>query len=115
SGTLARNLVVAERQMPLSRFAGQAVHGVAGIGNPTRFFDSLRAHGLDVVEHPFPDHHAFVHADLDFGDDLPVLMTEKDAVKCIDFATAQWWSVPVEATLPSTFLVQFAERLTRAT
>lgn len=88
---------------PLSAFAGRSVHGVAGIGHPMRFFEALRAHGVDVVEHAFPDHHRHAVQDLDFGDDLPVLMTEKDAVKCRAFAKPGWWGVPVTAQLPESF------------
>jgi tetraacyldisaccharide 4'-kinase len=79
----------------LDRFRGELVHAVAGIGNPARFFRELRRHGIEPVEHPFPDHHPFTAADLDFGDRLPVLMTEKDAVKCRTFADARLWQVPV--------------------
>ena len=59
---------------------------MAGIAEPARFFDALRATGIGVEAHGFPDHHAYTPADLDFGDDAPVLMTEKDAVKCAAFA-----------------------------
>lgn len=89
---------------PLASFAGQRVHAVAGIGHPARFFASLRAHGIDLIEHALPDHHAIGTADLDFGDDLPVLMTEKDAVKCAAFADARMACVPVRAELPDAFL-----------
>ena len=82
----------------LEAFRGRSVHAVAGIGNPARFFRDLRARGLDVIEHPFPDHHPFAAHDLSFGDDLPVLMTEKDAVKCASFADPRLWSVPTTAT-----------------
>ncbi len=82
---------------PLGSFRGSAVHAVAGIGNPARFFAQLRALGLTLIEHPFPDHHAFSRADLDFGDARAVLMTEKDAVKCTAFADARLWYVPVSA------------------
>jgi tetraacyldisaccharide 4'-kinase len=82
---------------PLDHFRGQRVHAVAGIGNPQRFFKDLRARGIDVMEHPFADHHPFVAADLTFGDGLAVLMTEKDAVKCRSIANAQLWYVPVAA------------------
>lgn len=99
---------------PLLSFAGQRVHGVAAIGNPQRFFAALRAHGIDVVEHAFPDHHAFVADDLAFGDGLPVLMTEKDAVKCVRFATGQYWCVPVRAHLPGSFFDAVAARLLKA-
>ncbi|HEY0342066.1 MAG TPA: tetraacyldisaccharide 4'-kinase [Steroidobacteraceae bacterium] len=82
----------------LEAFRGRAVHAVAGIGNPARFFRDLRVRGLDVIEHAFPDHHPFAVQDLSFGDDLPVLMTEKDAVKCVSFADPRLWSVPTTAT-----------------
>jgi tetraacyldisaccharide 4'-kinase len=96
---------------PLESFAGQRVHGVAAIGNPARFFDGLRAHGIEVVPHPFPDHHAFAPSDLAFGDELPVLMTEKDAVKCTQPAHANFWCVPVRAELPAAFFDAVAARL----
>ena len=81
----------------LSCFRGSGVHAVAAIGNPQRFFDTLREAGLTVYEHPMPDHHAFKSGDLNFGDALPVLMTEKDAVKCAAFADDRCWYVPVTA------------------
>jgi tetraacyldisaccharide 4'-kinase len=81
----------------LASFAGERVHAVAGIGNPQRFFAQLREAGIEVLEHPFPDHHPFSAAELDFGDRLPVLMTEKDAVKCTGFGDERLWYVPVAA------------------
>lgn len=96
---------------PLAGFARTKVHAVAGIGNPSRFFASLREAGIDSVAHAFPDHHRYAPGDLDFGDELPVLMTEKDAVKCRAFATQNWWSVPVTAQLPESFLDAVAVRL----
>ncbi|WP_028079323.1 tetraacyldisaccharide 4'-kinase [Solimonas soli] len=80
-------------------FRGERVHAVAGIGDPSRFFAGLVAAGLDVVPHAFGDHHAYRPADLAFGDTRPVLMTEKDAVKCRAFADARLWAVPVAARL----------------
>jgi tetraacyldisaccharide 4'-kinase len=84
---------------PIGEFAGQTVHAVAGIGNPARFFSMLSQQGIGLVVRPFPDHHPFKRADLEFGDDLPVLMTEKDAVKCRAFAGPGHWVVPVDAVL----------------
>jgi tetraacyldisaccharide 4'-kinase len=82
---------------PLESFRGEPVHAVAGIGHPARFFRELHGHGLTVIEHPFPDHHPFTAADLSFADALPVLMTEKDAVKCRSFASSRLWYLPVAA------------------
>lgn len=90
---------------------GSRVHAVAGIGNPGRFFAALRAAGYDVVEHAFPDHHAYIAADLDFGDALPVVMTEKDMVKCQSLPARQWWYLPVRAELPAAFFDRLNGRL----
>jgi tetraacyldisaccharide 4'-kinase len=90
-------------EQSLAVFRGQRVHVVAAIGNPQRFFDSVRAAGIEIIPHAFADHHAFSAADLRFGGALPVLMTEKDAVKCRGFAQPGWWSVPVQAILPASF------------
>lgn len=99
------------RTRSLEDFRGMRVHAVAGIANPARFFEALHALAIDVVPHPFPDHHRHVAADLDFGDGAPVLMTEKDAVKCRAFDIRNAWSVPVTATLPGTFLDAVATQL----
>ncbi len=82
----------------LRSFRGERVHAVAGIGNPERFFRMLRSAGLEIVAHPFPDHHPFSSNELEFGDTQPVLMTEKDAVKCRGFGNSRLWYVPVTAS-----------------
>ena len=84
---------------PLASFRGVAVRAVCAIGHQERFFRTLEAHGLTIVRHPFPDHHPFREAEVRFPDDAPVLMTEKDAVKCERFADPRHWYVPVEAVL----------------
>ncbi|WP_257283915.1 tetraacyldisaccharide 4'-kinase [Endozoicomonas sp. SESOKO1] len=82
------------------------VHGVAGIGHPERFFNTLRSLGYDVIGHPFPDHHSFVPEDICFNDDLPVIMTAKDAVKCVDFADDRHWYLPVTTRVPDSCIEQ---------
>ena len=82
----------------LVAFAGQRVHALAGIGNPARFFTALRAARLELIEHPFPDHHRYAPWELRFDDRLPVIMTEKDAVKCQAFAPEHCWYLPVTAS-----------------
>ncbi len=99
------------RAQPLSAFVGQRVHAVAAIGDPERFFSMLRAMGIGVVPHAFPDHHAYVPGDFSFGSPLPILMTEKDAVKCTAFADARMHAVPVDAQLPESFWVALLDRL----
>jgi tetraacyldisaccharide 4'-kinase len=105
-GERALSIAAPGQVRPLSAFAGQRVHAVAGIGNPERFFTMLEAWGMDVVRHPLPDHHRFSGDELHFDDGLPVLVTEKDAVKCAALADEQIWVVPVEADLPAAFADQ---------
>jgi len=100
------------RALTLEALSGQRVHAVAGIGDPERFFSMLRGFGIAVVPHAFGDHHNYTPADLAFGSKLPVLMTEKDAVKIplgrnSAFDTAQLFSVPVRAELPEAFWLAF--------
>jgi len=103
--------VLGGRPQPLASFAGQRVHAVAGIGDPERFFSMLRALEIAVVPHAFSDHHRYVAGDFQFGSDLPLLMTEKDAVKCAAFASARHYKVPVRAELPEAFWVALLDRI----
>jgi tetraacyldisaccharide 4'-kinase len=80
----------------ISEFIGKTVHAVAGIGNPQKFFTLLENIGIKVIPHPFPDHNQFIAQDLNFDDDLPIIMTEKDAVKCERFELKNCWYLPVK-------------------
>jgi tetraacyldisaccharide 4'-kinase len=106
--------LISGKTSDVSAFQGRTVHAVAGIGNPGRFFDRLRRFGLDLVEHPFPDHHRFQPADLQYGDDRPVIMTEKDAVKCERFAVGDCWFLEVSACPDPRFTDELARLLKEA-
>jgi len=105
------NLANATEVRPLKSFAGQKVHAVAGIGDPNRFFLQLARAGLKITPHPFPDHHAFRAEDLAFGDAAPVVMTEKDAVKCKRIAQAHHWVFAVDAAPDPAFGRWLLEKL----
>ena len=102
-GEEVHRMTDARVRQPLTAFAGQRVHAVAGIGDPNRFFLQLGKAGIKVRPHPFPDHHPFSPQDLEFGDGLPVLLTEKDAVKLRGAAQPHWWVLPVSAQLDPAF------------
>jgi tetraacyldisaccharide 4'-kinase len=94
---------------PLQGFKDTTVHAVAGIGNPRRFFDLLRAEGIQVIEHSFPDHAAMTKADITFGDDFDVFMTEKDAVKLGRDLSDKHWFVPVDLRMDPVKATEFIE------
>ena len=96
-GSGFRNLLNPALRQEAGAFHGKRVHAIAGIGNPERFFDHLRALGLSFAAHAFPDHYAYSQADLDFGDADAIIMTEKDAIKCLRFAREIHWVLPVDA------------------
>ncbi|AVI63143.1 tetraacyldisaccharide 4'-kinase [Halomonas sp. GFAJ-1] len=87
------------------------VHAVAGIGHPERFFNTLHSLGVEGEMHPLADHQQFNSEALQFGDQRPVVMTAKDAVKCKDIAPPDSWVLEVEAVLPPSFEHWLAAKL----
>lgn len=99
------------KHVDLTSFKGKTVHAVAGIGHPARYFNMLRMRGLGVIEHEYPDHHRYTLADISFGDGLPVLMTEKDAVKCTTFAGEDHWYLALVVKMDHAFEHRFSNLL----
>lgn len=110
-GSRFRDLFVVGLSCSVAELAGKRLHAVAGIGAPMRFFRHLRALGLDFAEHPFPDHHTFVPADLDFVGDA-IVTTEKDAVKLAAYKLPlPVWVLPVDARLTPDLAAFLLEKL----
>jgi tetraacyldisaccharide 4'-kinase len=87
------------------------IYAVAGIGNPQRFYQTLKTISLNVIEKDFPDHHAYRQEDFDFAGDNCVVMTEKDAVKCKSFARDNWYSLAIESQLDDFFWQEFMQKI----
>ena len=110
-GEILRSLRDPQHSVTLESWRGRRVHAVAGIGRPQRFFAQLEAAGLEVLRHPFPDHHDFKAQDLVFSEPAPILMTAKDAVKCRAFAPDDSWEFPVQAQIGSGAAERILEKL----
>lgn len=84
---------------PLSAFAGQPrVAAAAGIGNPERFFSTLRAAGIEAdATLPLPDHHDYADSPFQGLMADAILVTSKDAIKCAALHDTRLWEVPVTA------------------
>jgi len=106
-----RNVADENETQPLGYFLGQSLHAVAGVGNPRPFFNILLDNQCKIRPHIFPDHHPFKEQDFNFEENLPIVMTEKDAVKCRKFAKKNYWYLPIEARLPSSFGKRVLEKL----
>jgi subfamily B ATP-binding cassette protein MsbA len=87
------------------------VHAVAGLGNPGRYFDLLARLGFEITRHPFPDHHNFDESDIFYLDHLPIIMTEKDASKCISFDNNKIWYLTIEADVSDRFIEELDSKL----
>lgn len=109
-----RNLRYPGLTVPAAHFHNRRVHALAGIGNPQRFFAHLQRLGIQVIEHPLPDHHACTAADLQFAGTDEIVMTEKDAVKCAAFATENHWALVVNAVIDTQLGDKILDRLAQA-
>lgn len=103
--------IVSQRRQSLVTWAGNTINAVAGVGNPQRFFDYLKQEGLSVLPHVFPDHYSYQTRDLSFVNDYPVLMTEKDAIKCLDFEDPMLWYLPISARINVQFITRLVDKL----
>jgi len=92
-----RNLVDGTRNLDAATLADPACVAIAGIGDPDAFFATLRGEGFRGRSVAFADHHAFTRDDVAFPGVPAILMTEKDAVKCVAFRDARMWARPVHA------------------
>jgi tetraacyldisaccharide 4'-kinase len=110
-GTLFHRLDLPEQTCVAGDLAGLRLHACAGIGVPGRFFDHLTKLGLAFVAHPFPDHFRFNSADLAFPDCDALLMTEKDAIKCLGLTPCPIWVLPVTATIEGGLTEYLLEKL----
>ncbi|NOQ65165.1 MAG: tetraacyldisaccharide 4'-kinase [Methyloprofundus sp.] len=109
-GAYAVNMQTQERKL-LTDFKGLKCHALAGTGNPQRFFDSLSKLEIDCQTHSFPDHYIYTAKEIAYKGADAIFMTEKDAVKCVSFATEQHWFVPVEAKVQVSFVTELTALL----
>lgn len=97
---------------PLHDFQNQSLHVFAAIGMPHRFFSMLQSFNMRVIEHVFPDHYVF--KDQDFAAySGPILLTEKDIVKCQHIQHDNLWYVPLTVTMPVDFTQALLGRIQR--
>ena len=83
---------------------GKKAHAVCGIGHPDRFAQSLATLGFEVILSSVNDHQHLSSDDLTFGDDLPVIITSKDAVKYSGVIPETLWVLEVEMSISDDFV-----------
>lgn len=105
----AVNLLTNEER-PLKSWANHDITAIAGIAHPEIFFSMLKKRGLNVTSYPFSDHHLFKKEELS-NLKQPIFMTEKDAVKCEEFALENCWKVPLISELPYEFIEALLKKL----
>ncbi len=105
----------ADQSQQIDYFENMDVNAVAGIGNPEKFFNTLKSLNIKANTKVFPDHHVFQSGDLIFNDNKPILMTEKDAVKCREFTLPNAWYLEIEAQPNQTFINKLQRSLAEIT
>ena len=106
-----RNLVRPDRVADPAHWRGKEIHALTGIGNPQRFFDMVASLGIAARCHAFPDHHDFAAGDIAFPGAGAILMTQKDAVKCLAFADARCWYLPLRAIVDPALVALVLEKI----
>ncbi|WP_392564435.1 tetraacyldisaccharide 4'-kinase [Orbus wheelerorum] len=107
----AINLLTKERK-PISQLAN--ICAMAGIGDPNRFFTMLKKQHVDLVNTvSYMDHQSYSKEQLLklANPSQILLMTEKDAVKCEEFAQSNWWYLPINAVLPAQFIENLLDKI----
>ena len=106
-----RNLVHLDRVADPSQWRGMEIHALSGIGNPQRFFDMVASLGIAARCHAFPDHYDFTAGDIAFPGAGAILMTQKDAVKCMAFADERCWYLPLRALVDPALVALVLEKI----
>ena len=98
-------------QASLAALGGERVLAFAGIGDPARFFNTLRSSGVDVVRsRAFADHHAFTADEIEQltagakADALTLVTTEKDLARLRD---PRGMPASAQAIVPFAVTMQF--------
>lgn len=96
--SVLRAVLVPDRDL-LKHLRGRRVLAFAGIGDPARFFTTLRTCGIDVAEERiFPDHHPFTRAEIELvvsdaaDQGLLLVTTEKDFVRIASTPALAGWA-----------------------
>ena len=92
---------------PLDAFSNKDVCAFAGIGNPARFFSMLRSADINIEKYEFPDHHHYSQEDFEVQGNRPVIMTEKDAVKCRFLNLRDAWFLKIDVKMSKAFEHRF--------
>lgn len=100
------------KQVKVTDFKPKTVHAIAGIGNPQRFCDTLKALEFQVDFHPFPDHYIYKMQDLEKFTEFPLVMTAKDAVKLRKIAKGNWWYLAVQPQCSNGLLESIQQKIT---
>lgn len=105
------NLLDETKTLDLNNLSDKRIIAIAGIGNPNRFFDSLKSLNIIFEKKIFPDHYYFKKEDIDIKDADIILMTEKDAVKCHNIADSRHFVVRGQVMVDENFLNQLMKRV----
>ncbi|HLX14384.1 MAG TPA: tetraacyldisaccharide 4'-kinase [Bradyrhizobium sp.] len=86
----------------LASLRGKRVLAFAGIGDPERFFRTLRANGIEVVrQRPFADHHPFSQGEIETlieearREALTPVTTEKDMARLRSAGELPYWALDI--------------------
>lgn len=103
------------KNFELAKLNTDEIVALSGIGNPKRFYQQLVNSGFKLIKTiSFKDHAQLTKEMINekLGNWIgPVVMTEKDAVKCKSFAQDNWFYIPISAKLDQDLIGKFEKKL----
>ena len=90
-----KNLITS-KNITFEGIQDKKIVAITAIGNPESFFSTLEDYNLKFKKVIFNDHYLFNKNDFIKYADYNIVMTEKDSIKCKEFATKNFWVLPLE-------------------
>lgn len=90
-------------------FHHKKIIAITAIAHPERFFASLSAQNIRHTPVVFPDHYIFQASDFNNYLDCTIIMTEKDAIKCLDFCQENFWCAPLTGAFSPSFAAALSQ------
>jgi|TARA_Y100000389_G_C17424014_1_gene498445 tetraacyldisaccharide 4'-kinase len=95
----------------ISDLSGTTIHLVTAIANPEFLINNLKRLNIDLITHIYPDHQLLLPEDFKFDDNYKILMTEKDFVKCSNYAIEKAYYMPTKIMVDNDIKIMLNDKI----
>lgn len=84
----------AKKIFKINIFKYKKTHAITALGNPNKFFHTLKKNKINIKKHIFQNHYTFTSSDFKLKN-KPILVTEKDDVKLKKMFNKNIWTIKI--------------------